>query len=57
MAQHLYMDQRNSYAFDKVVSLAEAIRHLPAPGDHGEERLFFNRIDFNGSPVADDPRC
>ena len=57
MAHHLYMDQRNSYAFDKVVQLAE--QHGIALRLVVQEKndWIFNRFDFAGKPIADDELC
>jgi hypothetical protein len=55
MAHHMYMEQRNSYAFDKVLALAEQYNIYIRPVIHEKNSWIFNRIDFEGNPVPDDP--
>ena len=57
MAQHLYMEQRNSYAFDKLLELAEDYNVYLRPVIMEKNDFLFNRIDFEGNPIPDDPRC
>lgn len=57
MAHHLYMDQRNAYAFDKVLDLAGQYGVYIRPVVLEKNEFIFNRIDFSGQPVRDDPRC
>lgn len=49
MAHHLYMEQRNSYAFDKVVQLAEQYGVYLRPVIHEKNEWIFNRIDDAGN--------
>jgi hypothetical protein len=53
MDHHKYFDQRNSYAFDKVVKLAEenGIYLRPVTLDHRE--WIFNHTNFQGLPTGD----
>jgi hypothetical protein len=48
MDHHLYMEQRNSYAFDKLLVLAEEMGVYLRPVIHEKNQWIFNRIDFNG---------
>ena len=57
MAQHLYMEQRNSYAFDKVVELAERTGVYLRPVILEKNEFIFNHIDSQGRWVPDDKRC
>ncbi|HEX7976158.1 MAG TPA: hypothetical protein VF498_17245, partial [Anaerolineales bacterium] len=57
MAQHLYMDQRNSYAFDKVLDLADQYGVYLRPVVLEKNDWILNRIDNLGKPVFDSPRC
>ena len=57
MAQHLYMEQRDSYAFDKVLELAEQNGIYLRPVLMEKNEYIFNRIDYQGNVVADDPKC
>jgi hypothetical protein len=57
MAQHLYMDQRQSYAFDKVVDLAAQNGIYLRPVILEKNDPIFNEIDFQGNPIPEDPRC
>lgn len=57
MAYHQYMDQRNSYAFDKVVQLAEQYGITLRPVVLEKNEYISNHINFAGRPIADDPRC
>jgi len=49
MDHHMYMDQRNSYAFDKVVALAEANNVYLRPVVHEKNDWIMNSIDFEGN--------
>jgi hypothetical protein len=49
MDHHLYMDQRNSYAFDKVVELAEAHNVYLRPVIHEKNDWVMNSIDYEGN--------
>jgi hypothetical protein len=57
MAHHLYMEQRNSYAFDKVLELAEKYDIYLRPVILEKNDWLFNRFDYEGSPILDDPAC
>jgi len=57
MNQHYYMDQRNSYAFDKVLQLAEQYSIYLRPVILEKNSWIFNRIDFEGNPIPYDPAC
>jgi hypothetical protein len=57
MAHHLYMEQRNAYAFDKVLALAEQYGIYLRPVVHEKNERIFNRIDFAGNPIPFDPLC
>lgn len=57
MAHHLYMEQRNSYAFDKVLELAEQYDVYLRPVIHEKNERIFNRIDDEGNPIPYDPLC
>ncbi|MFC1975669.1 LamG-like jellyroll fold domain-containing protein [Chloroflexota bacterium] len=49
MAHHRYMEQRNSYAFDKVLELAEQYDVYLRPVIHEKNEWIFNRIDYSGN--------
>jgi len=49
MAHHLYMEQRNSYAFDKLLELAEKRGIYLRPVIHEKNGWIFNPIDDNGN--------
>jgi hypothetical protein len=57
MAQHLYMEQRNSYAFDKVVALAHRYGIYLRPVISEKNEFILNRLDDRGNPIAEDPKC
>lgn len=57
MAHHYYMEQRNSYAFDKVLALAEQHQIYLRPVILEKNDWIFNRIDYNGNPIPDNPAC
>ncbi len=57
MAFHLYMEQRNSFAFDKVVELAEQSDIYLRPVIMEKNSWIFNRFDFNGDPIPYNPAC
>jgi len=52
MAHHMYMEQRNSYAFDKVVALAEQHDIYLRPVIHEKQNWILRRIDENGNFAA-----
>lgn len=57
MAHHLYMEQRNSYAFDRVLDLA-AQNDISFKIVIGEKLdWIFNHIDDEGQPIPFDQRC
>jgi hypothetical protein len=49
MDHHRYMDQRNSYAFDKVLALAEANDVYLRLVVHEKNDWIMNRIDYDGN--------
>ncbi len=57
MAHHQYMEQRNSYAFDKVVELAGEYGVYLRPVIMEKNSHIFTRIDFEGNPIPYDPGC
>jgi len=57
MAHHYYMEQRNSYAFDKLLELAEQYEIYLRPVIHEKNEYIFNRIDYEGNPIPGDPAC
>ena len=57
MAHHLYMEQRNSYAFDKVVELAEMYDIYLRPVIMEKNDWIFQRFNFEGEPILSDPLC
>ncbi len=57
MAHHKYMDQRNSYAFDKVLELAKQYGIYIRPVIDEKNEWISNRIDYQGNPIPDDPKC
>lgn len=57
MAHHLYMDQRNSYAFDQVLELAEKYDIYLKLVISEKNEWILNRFDYEGTPILDDPRC
>jgi hypothetical protein len=57
MAHHLYMEQRNSYAFDKVVELAEQYGIFLKIVLLEKNDWIFNRLNEQGAPIPDDPLC
>jgi hypothetical protein len=57
MAHHLYMEQRNSYAFDKVLELAKQYDIYLRPVILEKNERIFNQIDYAGNPIPADPLC
>lgn len=57
MAHHLYMEQRNSYAFDKLLDLANQYGVYLRPVIHEKNEYIFNRIDFEGDFFQYDSTC
>ncbi len=57
MAQHLYMAQRESYAFDRVVEMAEAYDIYLRPVILEKNEYLLNHIDYDGRMIPDDTRC
>jgi hypothetical protein len=57
MAHHLYMEQRNSYAFDKVLDLAAQYHVYLRPVLLEKNDWIFNRIDYQGLPILYNPLC
>jgi hypothetical protein len=57
MAHHLYMEQRNSYAFDRLLDLAKQYGIYLRPVILEKNEWIFNRIAYDGTPVPDDPLC
>jgi hypothetical protein len=57
MAHHLYMEQRNSYAFDKLLGLAERYGIYLRPVILEKNDWIFNRIDHQGNPILYNPQC
>ena len=57
MAHHLYMEQRNSYAFDQVLELAEQNDVYLRPVLHEKSDTIFNQIDHEGQPIPENPLC
>ncbi|MGW8318267.1 MAG: hypothetical protein ACWGPS_03400, partial [Candidatus Promineifilaceae bacterium] len=57
MAHHLYMEQRNSYAFDKLLDLVKQYDIYLKVVISEKKDWIFNHIDYAGSPIPDDPRC
>jgi hypothetical protein len=57
MAHHYYMEQRNSYAFDKVLDLAKEYNIYLRPVIHEKNSWIFNRIDHDGNPIPDNQIC
>lgn len=57
MSQHLYMEQRNSFAFDKLLELARQNDIYLRPVILEKNDWLFNTIDYDGNPIADDPLC
>jgi hypothetical protein len=57
LAQHLYFEQRNSYAFDKVLELAEEYDIYLKPVVLEKNEWLLNRIDYDGNPIPENPRC
>jgi hypothetical protein len=57
MSHDLYFEQRNSYAFDKVLELAERYGIYLRPVILEKNDWIFNRIDFQGLPILFDPLC
>lgn len=57
MAHHQYFEQRNSYAFDQVLELAEKYNIYLKLVILEKNEWIFNHIDFGGNPIPDDPAC
>ncbi len=57
MAHHLYFEQRNSYAFDKTLELAEKYDIYLKLVVLEKNEWILNRIDYEGHPIPDDPNC
>jgi hypothetical protein len=57
MAHHLYIEQRDSYAFDKVLELAKQYGIYLRPVIHEKNERIFNRINYEGNPIPSDSRC
>ncbi len=57
MAHHQYMEQRNSFAFDQVVELAEQNGVFLRPVILEKNDRIFNKINYNGEPIAWDALC
>lgn len=57
MAHHLYFEQRNSYAFDKVLELAEAHDIYFRIVVMEKNDWILNRIDDSGQPIHYDLVC
>jgi hypothetical protein len=57
MAHHLYVEQRNSYAFDKVLELAEEQGIYLKTVLLEKNDWIFNRLNDMGEPIRDDPLC
>lgn len=57
MAQHLYFEQRNSYAFDQVIELAEKYDLYFKLVTLEKNEKLLNQIDFEGNTIPDNPLC
>jgi outer membrane protein assembly factor BamB len=57
MSHHLYMEQRNSYAFDKMLELAEEYGIYLRPVVHEKNERIFNQIDYEGNTIPYDRLC
>jgi hypothetical protein len=57
MAHHLYMDQRNSYAFDQILELAKQYDLYLKLVISEKNEWILDRFDYDGNPIFDDPRC
>jgi hypothetical protein len=57
MAHHLYIEQRNSYAFDQVVELAERHGIYLRPVIMEKNDWIFNRLTYQGEPIPYNPNC
>jgi hypothetical protein len=57
MAHHQYFEQRNSYAFDKTLELAERYDLYFKLVVLEKNEWIFNRIDDEGRPIAGSPAC
>lgn len=57
MAHHLYFEQRSSYAFDKVLELAEANDVYLKLVALEKNEWILNRFDYDGNPIPDVPEC
>lgn len=57
MSQDLYMEQRNSYAFDQMLELAEQTGIYLRLVIHEKNEFLGQRFDFEGNRIPDDPLC
>ena len=57
MAHHLYMEQRNSYSFDKVLELAQQYGIYFKIVILEKNEWIFNHIDYQGVPIPFNPLC
>ena len=57
MAHHLYFEQRNSFAFDKALELAEQNDIYLKLVILEKNEWILNRIDDNGAMIPDDSKC
>lgn len=57
MAHHLYFEQRNSFAFDKLLELAEQYDIYLRLVILEKNDWIFNRLDEAGQPIPYDPLC
>lgn len=57
MAQHLYFEQRNSYAFDQALELAEKYDLYFKLVILEKNEKILNQIDFEGNSIPDSPLC
>jgi hypothetical protein len=57
MGHHVYMVQRNSYAFDKIVELAKDYGLYLRPVIHEKNDRLLTRLDHEGNPIPYDPLC
>jgi hypothetical protein len=57
MAHHQYFEQRNSYAFDRVLELANRYDIYLKLVVLEKNEWILNRIDYEGNPIIEDPAC
>ncbi|MCB9107495.1 MAG: hypothetical protein H6633_25050 [Anaerolineales bacterium] len=57
MAQHLYFDQRQSYAFDRTLEMAEANDIYLKLVVLEKNEWIMNHIDFDGNTIPEDQNC